>query len=79
MKKIKCDVCLKYNDERVIYRYIVGEFIMLENVCLACLFQVKKVKGLINTTPIIKIDFKNQNKGGVRGRNAPHRKDASLI
>jgi hypothetical protein len=40
--KLKCEICLKYSDENVVYEYIVENFLMLERVCLACLFQVKK-------------------------------------
>lgn len=58
MPKLKCEICLKYHDENVIYKYIVGKFLMLERVCLACLFQVKNVRGDINTTPPVKIDRK---------------------
>jgi hypothetical protein len=54
-KKIKCEICLKMVDERVIYEYIVETFLMLESVCLSCLFRVKVIRGDITRTPIMKI------------------------
>jgi len=54
-RKIKCEICLKMVDEHVIYEYIVESFLMLESVCLSCLFQVKHIRGDLSQTPVMKI------------------------
>ena len=54
--KLKCEICLKYSDEHVVYEYIVENFLMLERVCLSCLFQVKKERGGLKKTLPVKIE-----------------------
>ena len=54
-RKIKCEICLKMVDECAIYEYIVESFLMLESVCLSCLFQVKHIRGDLSQTPVMKI------------------------
>ena len=38
----KCDYCETMQDERVLYQYKIEHFIMLESVCLSCLFKIQK-------------------------------------
>lgn len=53
--KRKCEICLKMVDKHVIYEYVVENFLMLESVCLCCLFQVKHIRGDLSKTPVMKI------------------------
>jgi MinD superfamily P-loop ATPase len=38
----KCDYCETLQPEHVIYPYKIEHFIMLESVCLSCLFKIQK-------------------------------------
>ena len=37
----QCDYCETMQDERVLYQYKIEHLIMLETVCLACLFKIQ--------------------------------------
>ena len=37
-----CDYCETLQDERVLYHYKIEHLIMLEHVCLKCLFKIQK-------------------------------------